>query len=144
MRRQVITTLAATLLTAGVVLSAPTGAQAAPVKAATPAATAACVFVTGTTGAQGTNAHGLPEISGGSTFTKPSTSTCHDFNLWSGKSGVSYEGWLYYGNGNWGACQAGYVKYNGSPVVLCSDVAATTLEAVTSSNGSGQSIEIED
>jgi hypothetical protein len=106
--------------------------------------TAACVFVNGTTGQEGTNAQGLPEIYGGSDFTKPSTSTCHDVNLWSGKVGVSYEGWLYYGNGNWGACSAGYVKCSGGSIVLCSDVLAGTIEAVTSTSGSGQSIEIED
>ena len=102
------------------------------------------MFVNGTTGQQGTNAHGAPEVSGGSTFTKPSTSTCHDFNLWAGKVGASYEGWLYYGNGNRGACQAGYVKDTGGSIVLCTNVSAGTIEAVTSTSGSGQSIEIED
>lgn len=123
-----------------------TSFAAAPAGAAvTPNATG-CVFKNGTTGQAGTNAHGLPEVSGGSTFTKPSSSdtTCHDFNLWSGQVGASYEGWLYYGNGNWGACTAGYVKYNGGSIVLCSNVAATTLEAVTSTVGSGHSIEIMD
>ena len=123
-----------------------TAVAAVPAQAATPAAAAACAFVNGTTGANGTNKHGLPEFYGGSTFTKPSTSqtTCHDFNLWSGKVGATYEGWLYYGNGNWGACTAGYVKYTGGSIVLCSNVAAGTVEGVTSSLGSGAGIEIED
>lgn len=121
-----------------------TAVAAAPAQAVTPAATG-CIFKPGTTGTTGTNAHGLPEFIDGSTFTKPSTSTttCHDFNLWSGKSGVSYEGWLYYGNGNWGACNAGYVKYSGSPVVLCTNVLPGTIEGVTSTSGAGQSIQIE-
>ncbi|MFC1402169.1 MULTISPECIES: hypothetical protein [Streptacidiphilus] len=122
-----------------------TAVAAVPAQAATSAAVG-CQFPTGTTGTTGTNAHGLPEFSGGSTFTKPSTSstTCHDLNVWKGKSGVSYEGWLYYGNGNWGACTAGYVKYTGSPIVLCTDVLAGTVMGVTSSSGAGQSITIED
>jgi hypothetical protein len=125
-------------------VGAVTAVAAGPAEAATKPAAAACVFVNGTTGEQGTNAHGLPEVFGGSTFTKPSTSTCHDFNLWSGQVGVSYEGWLYYGNGNWGACQAGYVRYSGGSIALCTNVLPGTREAVTSSNGSGQGIEIMD
>ncbi|MCQ4083526.1 hypothetical protein NGB36_23745 [Streptomyces sp. RB6PN25] len=140
MPQRLVTGVAAFGLIGGVTAVVAAPAEAA---AATPA-TAACVFVNGTTGAEGTNAHGLPEISGGSTFTKPGTSTCHDFNLWSGKVGVSYEGWLYYGNGNWGACSAGYVRYSGGSIVLCTNVEAGTIEAVTSTNGSGQSIEIMD
>lgn len=116
----------------------------APAQAVTPAATG-CQFPTGTTGTTGTNTHGLPEFSGGKTFVKPSTSatTCHDLNLWKGQSGVSYEGWLYYGNGNWGACNAGYVKYSGSPIVLCTNVLAGTTMGVTSSSGAGLSITVE-
>jgi hypothetical protein len=122
-----------------------TAVAAAPAQAA-PSVEAACKFQPGTTGTTGTNAHGLPEFFGGSTFTKPSTSstTCHDLNLWSGRAGVSYEGWLYYGNGNWGACNAGYVRYSGGPVVLCTDVLPGTTMGVTSTNGAGQSIQIED
>jgi hypothetical protein len=125
-------------------LAAVSAVAAAPAEAAAKPAAAACVFVNGTTGQEGTNRHGLPEISGGSNFTKPGTSTCHDFNLWSGRVGTSYEGWLYYGNGNWGACNAGYVKYTGGSIVLCTNVAAGTIEAVTSTGGSGQGIEIMD
>jgi len=125
------------------------GVTAVVAPAESASAATGCVFPTGTTGAEGTNAHGLPEVGGGSTFTKPPTSstTCHDFNLWKAAvKGVAYEGWLYYGNGNWGACNAGYVTYNGSPIVLCTDVLPGTLEAVTSTTvpSSGVSIQIED
>ncbi|WP_152627657.1 hypothetical protein [Streptacidiphilus melanogenes] len=139
MPRRLVTGAAALGLIGGV-----TAVAAAPADAAAKPAAAACVFVNGTTSQQGTNVHGLPEIFGGTTFTKPTTTTCHDFNLWSGRVGVSYEGWLYYGNGNWGACTAGYVRYSGGSIVLCSDVLPGTLEAVTSTSGSGQGIEIED
>ncbi|MEY9849171.1 hypothetical protein [Streptacidiphilus sp. MAP5-3] len=117
---------------------------AAPAEAVAKPAAAACAFANGTTGTSGANKHGLPEFFGGSEFTKPSATTCHDFNLWSGQVGVSYEGWLYYGDGNWGACTEGYVRYSGGSILLCSNVAAGTIEGVTSSNGSGQGIEIED
>lgn len=122
-------------------------ATAGPASAATasPNAAAACQIKTETTNAVGTNVHGLPEVYGGTTFTKPSssTTTCHDLNVWTGQNGVSYEGWLYYGNGNWGACQAGYVRYNGSPIVLCTNVLPNTLMAVTASNGAGHSFQVE-
>lgn len=114
--------------------------------ATTPHAADGCVFESGVTGSQGTNTHGLPSFGGGTDFTKPSAgdTTCHDFNLWSGTIGATYEGWLLYSNGNWGACTAGYVEYTGGSIVLCSDVEAGTTEGVTSSVGGGSSIEIED
>ena len=139
--RRLVTGVAAIGLIGGATAFAAAPAEAA---ATTPNAAAACVFVNGTTSQTGTNVHGLPEISGGSDFTKPSATTCHDFNLWSGQVGVSYEGWLRYSNGEWGGCTAGYVKYTGGSIVLCSNVAAGTVEAVTSSNGVGHTIEIED
>ncbi|MEU6352459.1 hypothetical protein ABZ896_24565 [Streptomyces sp. NPDC047072] len=141
MPQRLVTGVAALVLVGGVTVVA-----AAPAEAAVRSAATGCQFRTGTTSEVSTNTHGLPDITGGSTFTKPSTSTttCHDFNLWSGKIGATYEGWLRYSNGSWGACTAGYVKYSGGSIVLCSDVLAGTVEAVTSSAGVGQSIEIED
>ena len=139
--RRVVTGVAALGLIGGTAAFAAAPAEAATV---TPHAAAACVFVNGTTGQQGTNAHGLPEVSGGTNFTKPSATSCHDFNLWSGTVGATYEGWLKGSDGDWGACTAGYVKYTGGSIVLCSNVAAGTIEAVTSSAGVGHSIEIED
>ena len=44
----------------------------------------------------------------------------------------------------WGACSAGYVRYSGGSIVLCSDVLSGTVEAVISTSGSGKSIEIMD
>ena len=118
---------------------------AAPADAAVTPAAASCVFANRTTGTNGTNAHGLPEYSGDS-YAKPATSqtTCHDLNITGGTIGASYEGWLYYGNGNWGACTAGYVKFTGAPIVLCTNVAATTIMGVTSSAGYGNAIVVED
>ena len=48
------------------------------------------------------------------------------------------------GNGNWGECQAGNVRYSGSPIVLCTNVLPGTTMGVTSTSGAGQSIQIED
>ncbi|WP_143094568.1 hypothetical protein [Streptacidiphilus jiangxiensis] len=140
MPQRMVTGLSAIALIGGV-----SAVATAPAEAAT--ATVRCQFPSGTTGTSGTNAHGLPEWYGGTPFTKPSTSltTCQDLNLWKGQAGVSYEGWLYYGNGNWGACQAGYVRYSGSgSIVLCTNVLPGTTMGVTSSAGSGQNIQIED
>jgi len=118
---------------------------AGPAEAATPRSADACVFVHGTTSDSGTNTHGLPTITGGTAFTKPSSSSCHDFNLWSGTVGVAYEGWLKGSDGDWSECTEGNVEYTGSSIVLCSDVAAGTVEAVTTiTNNVGLSIEIED
>jgi hypothetical protein len=57
---------------------------AAPAQASVKPATAHCAFPTGTTGAVGTNAHGLPEVYGGTPFNKPSTSqtTCQMASRW--------------------------------------------------------------
>lgn len=122
-----------------------TAFAAAPAEAATTTPnTASCVFVSGTTNEVGVNTHGVPELFGGSRFTKPGTSTCHDFNLWSGQVGVSYEGWLLTSNGIWEGCAAGYVRYSGGSIPLCTNVLPGTIEAVTSSNGSGHGIEIMD
>jgi hypothetical protein len=140
MGQRIVTGVSALALIGGVSVVA-----TAPAEAAT-TAIASCQFPSGTTGASGTNAHGLPEFYGGTTFVKPSTSatTCHDLNLWRGQVGVSYEGWLYYGNGNWSACNAGYVRYSGSPIVLCTNVLPGTTMGVTSTSGPGLSIQIED
>ena len=122
-----------------------TACAAGPAEAATPRSADACVFVDGTTSDSGTNTHGLPTVTGGTAFTKPSSSSCHDFNLWSGTVDVSYEGWLKGSDGDWTECTEGNVEYTGSPIVLCSDVASGTVEAVTDIvNRSGLSVEIED
>lgn len=144
MSQRLMTGLAAFSLVGGMTALAAAPAGAAERAAVTRPARAACVFPKETTNAQGTNRHGFPTIYGGSYFAKPRTSTCHDLNLWRGQIGVRYEGWLYHGNGNWTACHAGYLRYSGRPLVLCSGVLPGTLEGVTASNGFGHGIQIMD
>jgi hypothetical protein len=125
-------------------IGAASAVVAAPADAAVKSSPAACQKVTPLTNTQGTNRHGQPTIYGGTLFTKPSVTTCHDLNVIGGQVGVSYTGWLYHGNGSWGACQAGPVTFHGSLIVLCSDVLPGTLEGVTASNGSGHGITVID
>ena len=135
MSQRLVTGVAALGLVGGLATFAAAPAQAA---------AASCTTQGGTTSTENINAHGLPDVSGGTIFTKASGS-CVDFNLTKGTNGTKYIGWLEGSDDNWSECTAKEVTFNGSSIVLCSSVLAGTREAVTTAgNTSGLSITIED
>jgi hypothetical protein len=110
---------------------------------------AGCQFTNGTTSNLAVGPNGV-HPTGGTIFTKPSNTACHDLNLSFVSATDSYEGWLLGGNGRWTACSAQFVHINAghqsttNPPVLCTNVLAGTQMAVVQESSTRRSITVED
>jgi hypothetical protein len=141
-RRKAVYLIAPTILMAGAAVGL--GSHSAH------AAANACDFPTGKTSNLKLGANGVTPT-GGTTWTKPSGTSCADLNVSKVSATDSYEGWLQTSStGKWAACSKGFVKINSgqqsttNPPVLCTGVKAGTVMAVVQESATQRSITIED
>lgn len=147
------------LALAGGLLGAASGPASAaptprPVAVHAPAAGAGanghCDFQRGTTSNLKQSPQG-PAPVGGTIWTKPGNTTCHDLNLSFVSATDRYEGWLQNSHtGRWGPCSRGFVRIRAGhqstthPPVLCTNVLARTHMAVVAASGVHRKVTVED
>ena len=111
--------------------------------AAAPSAFAATCSGSGTSSnLSDSGGNGVHPVSG-TQWTIPSGCGTVNITLTKSNANDSFEGWLVdTSTDRWGHCNAGFVKYSGKTITLCTSVKATTLFAVVQQSKTRRNISV--